>query len=61
VHRPQPHEARRLEAAPRARWRVTVETDLARRRRSKHLAFSYGDVFERGARTIRELRTAMEQ
>ena len=30
-------------------------TDLARRRRSSHLAYSYGDVFERGARTAAEL------
>ena len=41
--------------------RAAFETDLARRRRSSHLAFSYGDVFERGARTIRELRTALER
>jgi hypothetical protein len=39
--------------------RAAFETDLTRRRRSRHLAFSYGDVFERGAQTIRELRIAM--
>lgn len=39
--------------------RAAFETDLARRRRSQHLAFSYGDVFERGPQTIRELVAAM--
>ena len=37
--------------------RHAFETDIARRRRSKHLAFTWGDVFERGARTIAELET----
>jgi hypothetical protein len=36
--------------------RAAFEIDVARRRRSKHLAFSYGDVVERGAATIAELR-----
>jgi hypothetical protein len=40
--------------------RAGFETDLARRRRSNHVAFSYGDVVEHGARTVRELRTAMK-
>ena len=31
--------------------------DLARRRRSNHIAFGWGDVFERGAQTIVELRS----
>ena len=35
--------------------RQAFETDLARRRRSKHLAYSYGDVFERGPQTAAEL------
>jgi hypothetical protein len=39
--------------------RAAFETDVARRRRSKHLAFSYGDVAERGAATIAELRAEL--
>jgi hypothetical protein len=35
--------------------RRAFEADVARRRRSSHLAFSYGDVFERAAATAREL------
>lgn len=35
--------------------RAGFETDVARRRRSNHLAFSYGDVFERGEATAAEL------
>jgi hypothetical protein len=35
--------------------RQAFEADIARRRRSNHLAFSYGDVFERGAATASEL------
>jgi hypothetical protein len=35
--------------------RHAFEADLARRRRSNHVAFSYGDVFERGDETITEL------
>ena len=35
--------------------RHAFETDLARRRRSSHLAYSYGDIFERGPLTIAEL------
>ncbi len=35
--------------------RRAFEADIARRRRSSHLAFSYGDVFERGAATVQEL------
>ncbi len=39
--------------------RAAFEKDLARRRRSEHVAFSYGDVFERGPQTIGELRQRM--
>ena len=39
--------------------RTAFEEDVARRRRSNHIAFSYGDVFERGVQTIAELRSAM--
>lgn len=39
--------------------RAAFEADLARRRRSRHLAFSYGDVFERGAQTVAEVVSAM--
>lgn len=35
--------------------RRAFEDDVARRRRSNHVAFTYGDVFERGAQTAREL------
>ena len=36
--------------------RSAFERDNARRRRSQHLAFTYGDVTETGAATIAELR-----
>jgi len=36
--------------------RQAFEADIARRRRSSHLALRYGDVFERGDATVRELR-----
>ena len=36
--------------------RHAFEQDLARRRRSNHLAFGYGDVFEREAQTAAELK-----
>ena len=35
--------------------RYGYETDVTRRRRSRHLAFSYGDVFERGDATAAEI------
>ena len=35
--------------------RSAFETDVARRRRSRHLAYTYGDVFERGPATAAEL------
>ncbi len=35
--------------------RRAFEADVARRRRSNHVAFTYGDVCERGARTAQEL------
>lgn len=41
--------------------RQAFETDVARRRRSNHVAFTWGDVFERGSRTIAELTEAMTQ
>ncbi len=40
--------------------RHAFETDLARRRRSNHIAYSYGDVFERGAATIADLRPRLD-
>ncbi len=36
--------------------RHAFENDVARRRRSDHLAYTWGDVFERGDRTAAELR-----
>ena len=36
--------------------RYAFEQDVARRRRSNHVAFTWGDVFERRAQTIAELR-----
>lgn len=41
--------------------RQAFEADLARRRRSRHLAFSWGDVFEREAPTAAEVARALEQ
>jgi hypothetical protein len=38
--------------------RRAFEADVARRRRSSHLAFSYGDIFERGEQTAAELMRA---
>jgi hypothetical protein len=35
--------------------RHAFEADVARRRRSNHVAYTYGDVFERGARTAAEI------
>jgi hypothetical protein len=35
--------------------RQAFEADVARRRRSNHMAFTYGDVFERGEQTVVEL------
>jgi hypothetical protein len=36
--------------------RRAFEADVARRRRSNHLAYTYGDVFDRPAATATELR-----
>ena len=36
--------------------RRAFEQDVARRRRSNHLAYTYGDVFERGEATVADLR-----
>jgi hypothetical protein len=41
--------------------RQAFERDLARRRRSGHVAFSYGDVFERAAQTAAELRARLSR
>lgn len=41
--------------AARLRHALGAEADVARRRRSNHLAFTYGDVFERGVATAAEL------
>lgn len=40
--------------------RRAFEADVARRRRSSHVAFTYGDVFERAARTAAELGGALQ-
>jgi hypothetical protein len=39
--------------------RQAFERDLARRRRSGHVAYSYGDVFERSEQTAAELRARL--
>jgi hypothetical protein len=39
--------------------RRAFEADVARRRRSNHLAFTWGDVFERSPQTIAELSRAI--
>jgi len=39
--------------------RHAFEADIARRRRSSHIAFTYGDVFERGDQTAAELAQAL--
>jgi hypothetical protein len=39
--------------------RRAFEADVARRRRSNHIAFTWGDVLERGAHTIAELSRAI--
>ena len=36
--------------------RYAFEADVARRRRSQHIAYTYGDVFERGRETVADLR-----
>ena len=36
--------------------RHAFELDVARRRRSNHVAYTYGDVFERGRATVADLR-----
>jgi len=41
--------------------RQAFETDIARRRRSNHIAYSYGDIVERPAQTVKELRTLLTQ
>ena len=39
--------------------RAAFERDVARRRRSNHVAYTYGDVFERAAQTIADLRARL--
>ena len=39
--------------------RAAFERDVARRRRSNHVAYTYGDVFERPAQTIADLRARL--
>jgi hypothetical protein len=39
--------------------RHAFEADVARRRRSSHIAYTYGDVFERGDRTAAEIATLL--
>ncbi len=39
--------------------RRAFEQDVARRRRSNHIAFTWGDVFERGGQTVAELSRAI--
>jgi hypothetical protein len=41
--------------------RAAFEQDVARRRRSNHLAYTYGDVFERPAQTIADLRARLRR
>ena len=41
--------------------RHAFERDVARRRRSTHVAYTYGDVFERSAATIADLRPRLSQ
>jgi len=41
--------------------RHAFEHDVARRRRSSHLAYTYGDVYERGDATIAELRRRLRR
>jgi hypothetical protein len=39
--------------------RHAFEHDVARRRRSNHVAYTYGDIYERGTRTIADLRARL--
>jgi hypothetical protein len=39
--------------------RAAFEADVGRRRRSNHIAYAFGDVFERGDQTIADLRQRM--
>jgi hypothetical protein len=41
--------------------RESFENDITRRRRSNHVAFSYGDVVDRGRTTAVELRELLER
>ena len=41
--------------------RDAFENDVARRRRSNHVAYSYGDVFERPRQTIADLKPRLQR
>lgn len=41
--------------------RQAFEQDIARRRRSRHTAYTYGDILERGAQTIADLRPRLRR
>ncbi|MGH2897592.1 MAG: hypothetical protein ACRDMZ_02885, partial [Solirubrobacteraceae bacterium] len=41
--------------------RQAFERDVARRRRCAHVAYTYGDVFERGVATIADLRPRLRR
>jgi hypothetical protein len=41
--------------------RAAFERDVARRRRSNHVAYTYGDVFERPRETIADLRPRLQR
>jgi hypothetical protein len=51
------HMARRCWATRFHASRRTFEDDVARRRRSNHRAYTWGDVFEREVQTAAELAT----
>ena len=41
--------------------RDAFENDVARRRRSNHVAYTYGDVFERPAQTVADLKPRLQR
>jgi hypothetical protein len=41
--------------------RAAFEADIARRRRSNHVAYTYGDVFERGAQTAADVAVLLKR
>jgi len=57
-------EARPLHRRPSRRSHTDADqgsSSTARRRRSDHVAYAKGDVFERGAETIADLRRRLRQ